>query len=424
MSTPPPDRAATEAVFRHEWGRSLATLIRFLGDIDLAEEAVQDAFVVALQRWPVSGLPRNPGAWIVTTARNRAVDRVRRESKRPDKQREAARIETARASQEVDDTSSALPDDRLRLMFTCCHPALATPAQVALTLRLIGGLTTEEIARAFLVPEATMAQRLVRAKRKIRDAAIPYRVPPDYELPLRLPGVLAAVYLIFNEGYLASGGDEPARSALCDEALRVGRTLAEVMPDEPEVLGLLALMLLQNARRPARFTAEGQLVLLADQDRALWDQAAIDEGSAIVERALRRRRPGPYQLQAAIAAVHDAARSPIDTDWSQIVGLYDALATVAPSPVVDLNRAVAVSMVDGAAPALAIVEGLAAELDGYHLLHSTRAHLLEALGRSTEAATAYGRAAQLTDNPAERAFLAARQVVALATGEPQSEISD
>ena len=396
-----PGAAEVEAVFRSEYGRAVAVLVRHFGDIDLAEEAVQEAFAVALRRWPEDGLPPSPAGWIITTARNRAIDRVRRESARDHKYAQAALLHAQEEPEPVEE--GVVQDDRLRLIFTCCHPALARPAQVALTLRLLGGLTTPEIARAFLVPEPTMAQRIVRAKNKISGAGIPYRVPHESDLPERLRGVLAVLYLIFNEGYAASSGDDLMRADLCAEAIRLGRTLAALMPDEPEATGLLALMLLQDSRRAARTSPEGDLVRLADQDRARWDRDLITEGQALVRRCLRRDNPGPYQIQAAINAVHSDATTATGTDWAQILVLYDQLMAFAPTPVVALNRAVAVAEVEGPPAALTLVDGL--DLGGYYLFHAIRADLLRRLGRVPEAAKAYEEALARTENAAERAFL-------------------
>ncbi|HEY4608552.1 MAG TPA: RNA polymerase sigma factor [Ilumatobacteraceae bacterium] len=395
------DASAIEGVFRAESGRAVASLVRFFGDIDIAEEAVQDAFEIALRRWPEHGLPPSPAGWIITTAKNRGIDRLRRESSRDDRHRQAVLLNT---KEEVE--SGTVEDDRLRLIFTCCHPSLAQEAQVALTLRLIAGLQTPEIARALLVSEPTMAQRLVRAKGKIRANNIPYRVPTDAELPDRLSPVLAVVYLIYNEGHVATSGQALMRDDLCAEAIRLARLLVQLMPDEAEAQGLLALLLLTEARRPARTGADGALVRLADQDRGLWDRALIEEGHALVRACLRRNMPGPYQIQAAIAAVHADAATTEATEWSQIVQLYDQLMAIAPSPIVDLNRAIAVAEIDGPESALAIVERL--DLDGYHLFHAVRGDLLERLARHDEAAAAYGRSLELATNDVERDHLRRR----------------
>jgi RNA polymerase sigma-70 factor, ECF subfamily len=404
--------ADIERVFRAEYGRSVSVLVGAFGDIDLAEDAVQDAFTEAVRRWPAAGIPPSPAGWIITTARNRAIDRLRREASRDSRQAAAAELLQAGLADghlladEHLGEEEPVPDERLRLIFTCCHPALNTGAQVALTLRLLGGLSTAEIAHAFLVPEPTMAQRLVRAKGKIRDARIPYRVPTAAELPGRLGAVLAVVYLIFSEGYAASTGDQLIRAGLCAEAIRLGRLLAGLMPDEPEVTGLLALMLLAQSRRAARTTAGGGLVLLADQDRDRWDRQLIAEGQALVRQCLRRGQPGPYQIQAAINAVHSDAPDAAATDWAQIVALYDQLLTVAPGPVAALHRAVAVAEVDGPAAALPLVDGL--DLDGYYLYHAVRGHLLRQLGRTAEAVAAYQAALDRAGNAAERDFLRGR----------------
>jgi RNA polymerase sigma-70 factor, ECF subfamily len=406
-----------EAVFRREYGRCVAALIGFLGDIDAAEEAVQDAFTVAAARWPSQGPPPNPGAWIVTTARNRAIDRLRRESVRDERHAQAHHLYGAAAAADgAPAQEETVPDDRLRLIFTCCHPALNQPAQVALTLRLLGGLKTPEIARAFLVPEATMAQRIVRAKRKIRDARVPYRVPAEAELPARLGPVLAVVYLIFNEGYAATA-DALMRLDLCAEAVRLARLLAGLMPGEPEAQGLLALLLLLHARRAARAAPGAPLVRLAEQDRRLWDRGQVAEGQAIVRACVQRGRPGPYQVQAAINAVHSVAPSVDRTDWPAILTLYDQLYALTPTPVVALNRAVALAEVRGPAAGLAAVDDLrSAGLDSYYLFHAARADLLRRLRRGGEAAAAYATARALTANPAEQAFLDARHAAVLAAG--------
>jgi RNA polymerase sigma-70 factor, ECF subfamily len=397
-------------VFREEHGRAVAVLVRAFGDIDLAEECVQEAFATAVARWPVDGVPPAPAGWIITTARNKALDRLRRESVRDDRQAEALRLTQRDPGRDPVPEEGPVLDDRLRLIFTCCHPALAPSARVALTLRLLGGLTTAEIARAFLVPEATMAQRLVRAKGKIKAARIPYRVPHDADLPERLRGVLAVVYLVFNEGYTASGGASLVRDDLCHEAIRLGRLLVELMPDEPEAVGLLALMLLAAARREARTDGDGRLVPLPSQDRARWDAGLVAEGRDLVRACLRRGRPGPYQIQAAIQAVHTDE----PTDWAQVVALYDQLLALAPTPVAALNRAVAVAEVEGPAAALALVEPL--PLERLHVYHAVRADLLRRLGRFAEAADAYAAAVACTSNAAEVAFLEARRADVTAVG--------
>jgi RNA polymerase sigma-70 factor (ECF subfamily) len=397
-AAPKLDEAEVGRIFREESGRSVAALIRVFGDIDVAEDAVQEAFAIALGKWPGDGLPPNPGGWITTTARNRAIDRLRRESRGRELLNEVAMLSAGNSDPGMPEEVEPVPDDRLRLIFTCCHPALSPEAQVALTLRLLGGLSTNAVARSFLVAESTMAQRLVRAKRKIKAARIPYRVPEDRELPDRLRSVLAVVYLVYTAGLTG-----PAEPGLCSEAIRLARILETLMPDEPEVAGLLALLLLTESRRVARTRPDGSLALLGEQDRSRWDRALIEEGHAIVRRCLRRNRPGPYQLQAAINAVHADAATAEQTDWWQIVTLYDQLLAIAPTPVVALNRAIAIGEVQGPGAALALVDEL--DLDNYHPFHATRADLLHRLGRNSEAATAYERAAAMTPTDAERDFL-------------------
>ncbi len=403
--------AAVAAAFREEWGKVVATLIRTTGDWDLAEECAQDAFALALQRWPRDGIPGRPGAWLTTAARNRAIDVLRRRAVGAAKLREvAAMVPDGPSVSDLEPDESGVPDDRLRLMFTCCHPALSLEARVALTLRTLAGLTTAEIARAFLSSEPTMAKRLVRAKQKIQNAGIPYRVPPAHLLPDRTPGVLGVLYLLFNEGYSATTGADLVRQNLCAEAVRLARVLAALMPDEAEAAGLLALMLLHDARRSARLDAAGDLVTLEDQDRSSWDQASIGEGVAVLASALRRGRPGPYQIQAAIAACHATAAAAADTDWAQIAGLYEQLARFLPTPVVALNHAVAAGMAFGPAAALPLLAALeeSGQLDGYHLLPATKADMLRRLGRLSEASLAYREALELAGTDAERRFLTRR----------------
>ena len=398
-----PDATDVERVFRQDYGRAVATLARQFGDVGFAEEAVQDAFAIALATWPRAGVPPSPTGWTVTAARHRAIDRLRRDAMRDDRHAQAAVLHAGEEPADV----GAVQDDRLRLMFTCCHPALSQPAQVALTLRMVAGLQTPEIARAFLVPESTLAQRIVRAKNKIRAAHLPYRVPEDAELPGRLRPLFAVIYLVFNEGYLATSGDAVSRVEQCAEAVRLGRLLVDLMPDEPEAQGLLALMLLTESRRPARTRADGSIIRLSDQDRALWDRALVDEGQTIVRDCLRRNQPGTYQIQAAIAAVHSDAASAGDTDWAQVLALYDQLHAMAPNQVVALNRAIALAEVAGPAAALAVVDTL--DLDGYHLFHAVRADLLARLARYGEARAAYDAAIPRTQNRAERDLLVLRR---------------
>ncbi len=407
----PDARATIDAIYRSDWGRIVATLIRLVGDFDVAEDAAQEAFAAAVDQWRASGVPQSPRTWIIQTARHKAIDRIRRQARFAEKLQSYAATELTPAIEEPDYDTSEIPDDRLRLIFTCCHPALAIEAQVALTLRTLGGLQTDEIARAFLVPTVTMAQRLVRAKRKIRHAGIPYSVPDTHDMAERLDAVLTVIYLIFNEGYSATRGEALVRIDLCAEAIRLGRLVRTLLAPQPtaEATALLALMLLHHARRAARLDEAGDLVLLEDQDRRRWDQQLIAEALPLVEEAFRGE-PGPFALQAAIAAQHCQAARAQDTDWPQILRLYDLLERVQPSPIVSLNRAVAVAMVDGPRPALALLDALAAtgDLDGYHLLHAARADLLRRIGSSVEAAKSYARALELATNASERRFLERR----------------
>jgi RNA polymerase sigma-70 factor (ECF subfamily) len=409
MGHPGDPRAAIDAIYRRESRRVLATLIRLLGDFDLAEEALHDAFATAVERWPEDGIPANPRAWLISTGRFKSIDRVRRRARFDAKLIEVTERLATNMTPAPERDDEEVEDDRLRLIFTCCHPALAADAQIALTLREVCGLTTEEIAQAFLTAAPTLAQRIVRAKAKIRDARIPYQVPEAKELDERLDAVLRVIYLVFNEGYSASSGDSVTRVDLSAEAIRVGRLLVQLLPD-PEAVGLLALMLLQESRRAARTTGDGEIVLLSDQDRARWNAAQIEEGTALVQRALSSRRFGPYSLQAAIAAVHATAPTAAETDWAEIVGLYDVLLRVEPSPVIELNRAVAVAMRDGPAAGLTLIDGLLdrGELSDYHLAHAARADLCRRLGRVPEARAAYERAAALARQTPEKRFLARR----------------